>query len=209
MRRRFKNVVLLVRRFGREQRAVAAVEFALILPFMLVLYFGSIEAAALFTVDKRVNSVSATIGDLVSQWDPSDGDLRTGNNSTLADYLAASSAIMAPYTAGGIKIVVSLVQVRADGSTRILWSRANAAGTAKATGGSYTDLAGTSRMNQVSRRGCIIAAEASYSYLPLMAQVFTTAINLQHTNYFLPRFGSDRPIDLDTTSLANNACTAA
>lgn len=209
MRRALTSIVLLCRRFGHEQRAVAAVEFALILPFMLMLYFGSIEAAALFTVDKRINSVSATVGDLVSQWDPGDGDLSTGTGSTLADYLAAATAIMSPYSDSGLRIVVNLVQVRADGSTKILWSRANAAGTARNAGGSYTDLATASRMNEVSRGGCIIAAEVSYAYLPLLAQVFSTAVTLQHTNYFLPRFGSDRPIDLDTTSLANNACTAA
>jgi Flp pilus assembly protein TadG len=208
MRRTLQNIVLLARRFGHEQRAVAAVEFALILPLLLLLYFGSIEAAALFTVDKRVNSVAATVGDLVSQWDPGDGDLGTGTGSVLADYLAAATAIMSPYSDGGLRIVVSLVQVRADGSTKILWSRANAAGTARSAGGSYAELVTASRMNEVSRGGCIIAAEASYAYLPLMAQVYNTALTLQHTNYFLPRFGSDRPIDLDTTALAANACTA-
>jgi len=209
MRLALANIVLMLRRFRHAERAVAAVEFALILPFLLLLYFGSLEAAALFTVDKRVNSVAATVGDLVSQWDPGEGKLTTGTGSKLADYLAAATAIMTPYSASNLEVVVSLVRVRADGSTSILWSRANAMGTARSVGGSYTDLASDQRMNQVSRGGCVIAAEVSYAYLPLLAQVFTTAITLQHTNYFLPRFGSDRPIDLDTTSLANNACTAA
>jgi hypothetical protein len=43
--------------------------------------------------------------------------------------------------------------------------------------------------------------------LPVLGQVFKTALNLQHTNYFLPRFGSSAPIDLDTTTLASDACT--
>ena len=53
----------------------------------------------------------------------------------------------------------------------------------------------------------MIAAEVSYSYLPVLGQVFKTALNLKHTNYFLPRFGSTKPIDLDSTSLAADACT--
>ena len=60
----------------------------------------------------------------------------------------------------------------------------------------------------VSRGGCLIASQTSYSYKPLLAQVFTSALNLSHINYFLPRYGSTQPINLDTTSLAGTACTA-
>jgi hypothetical protein len=64
-------------------------------------------------------------------------------------------------------------------------------------------------MNQVSRGGCIIASEASYSYKPLLGQVIDTTLTLKHESFFLPRFGSQSPIDLNTTALASNACTAA
>lgn len=205
--RALENMIPILRRFRKEERAAAAVEFALIVPFLITLYMGSLEAAALFTVDKRINSISATIGDLVAQWDPDDGDLTTGSGSTLTDYLNASTGILVPYSTTGLKIVVSLVQVKTNGTTKVLWSKANAAGTAKTTGNSYTDLASTTQMNSVSRGGCVIAAEVSYSYKPVLGQVFTTALNLKHTNYFLPRFGSSEPIDLDTTTLALNACT--
>jgi Flp pilus assembly protein TadG len=209
MIRQIRNIVLRARGIGANEEAVAAVEFALIVPFLITLYFGSIEAAALFTVDKRVSSISSTIGDLVAQWDPEDGDLTTGTGGTLTDYLNASTGIMSPYSTVGLKVVVTLVQVKNDGTTKVLWSKANAAGTAKTTGATYADLGTTSttQMNTVSRGGCVIAAEVTYSYLPVLGQVFDVAVNLKHTNYFLPRFGSTSPIDLDTTSLASTACT--
>jgi hypothetical protein len=143
----------------------------------------------------------------VAQWDPDEGDLTTGTGGTLTDYMNASTGILSPYSTAGLKIVVTLVQVKDDGTTRILWSKANAAGTIKT--GTYTDLASSSntQMNTVSRGGCVIAAEVSYSYLPLLGQVFKVDLNLKHTNYFLPRFGSTSPIDLDTTTLATNSCT--
>ena len=68
-----RSIILVVRRFREEEKAVAAVEFALIVPFLITLYLGSLETAALFTVDKRINSISSTVGDLVAQWDPDDG----------------------------------------------------------------------------------------------------------------------------------------
>lgn len=207
MMRIVQNAISVLRRFRREERAVAAVEFALIVPFLITLYMGSIEAAALFTVDKRINSISSTIGDLVAQWDPDDGKISTGTSGTFTDYLNASTGILAPYSTTGLKIVVTLVQVKNTGVTKVLWSKPNSAGTAKTTGATYTDLGSSTQMNSVSRGGCVIAAEVTYSYKPVLGMVFSTALNLSHTNYFLPRFGSDAPINLDTTSLAANACT--
>lgn len=210
IRAAIENAVLTLRRFRDEQEAVAAVEFALIVPFMITLYFGSIEAAALYTVDRRVSSISSTIGDLFAQWDPDDGKITTTTTSTWTDYLNASTGIMTPYSTTGLKIVVSFVQVKNDGTTKVLWSKANSAGTAKTVGNSYgdTSIAASTNMNTVSRGGCVIAAEVSYSYLPILGQVFKTALSLKHTNYFLPRFGSTDPINLDSTSLTSTSCTA-
>jgi Flp pilus assembly protein TadG len=196
----------LIARFRRNERGVAAVEFALVVPFLLTLYLGSIEAAAMFTVDKRVNSISATIGDLVGQWDPGDGDLPT---DAMNDYLSAATGIMAPYSTVGLKIVVTLVQVHDDGTTEVLWSQANAAGTPKTVGNSYEGLTADSMINQVSQGGCIIAAESSYAYLPILGQVFNTPLTLSHTNYFVPRFGSSDAINLESTDIDSDACTAA
>jgi Flp pilus assembly protein TadG len=204
-----RNAVLAVHRLRHDERATAAVEFTLVLPILILLYLGSIEAAALFSVDKRVSSISSTVADLVAQWDPeTEGALTTGVGGTLTDYMNASTGIMAPYSTTGLTIIVSLVQVKNNGTTRVLWSKANS-GAAKTVGQSYGDpsIATATEMNEVSRGGCVIASEVTYSYLPVLGAVFTTAINLKHTNYFLPRFGSNEPIDLDTNDIASNACT--
>lgn len=196
----------LLGRLRRDNEAVAAVEFALIAPFLLMLYLGSMEAAVLFSVDRRVNSISATIGDLVSQWDPSDKKLKT---ATLTDYLNASTGILSPYSTSGLAIVVSLVKVnKTTGVTSVLWSRTNANGVAKTEDQPYPGLTADLEINKVARGGCIIAAEVTYPYVPLLGQVFPNAIRLGHTNYFMPRFGSDPPIELETKSLASKACTA-
>lgn len=204
-----KNLALLLRRFGASERGVAAVEFALILPFLLTLYFGSLEAASLFTVDKRINSVSATLGDLVSQWDvDEDKSNRKIPETTWNGYLAASTAIMAPYSTSGLSIIVSLVKVKSDGTTQVLWSQANT-GTAKTVGQPYAGFAQNEMMNQVARGACIFASETSYSYKPLLGQVFTNALTLTHTNYFMPRFGSADTINLWNKSVADKTCTTA
>lgn len=207
---RVETLVLLLRRFRRSERATAVVEFALVVPLLITLYLGSIEAASLFTVDKRVSSISSTIGDLVAQWNPEkDGILTTGVGGDLTDYMNASTGIMTPYPTTGLQIVISLVQVKNDGTTRVLWSTANTGGTPKTVGAAYADpaIAATTAMNAVSRGGCVIAAEVTYAYLPMLGVVFETELNLRHTNYFLPRYGSGEPIQIPSPTLASTACT--
>ena len=194
----------LIRKFGAREDGAAAVEFALIMPFLLSLYFGSLEASALLTADKRVNTISSTLGDLVGQWDPDDGKIPA---ATMTTYFAAATGIIAPYSSTGVKQVISMVFVKSDGTTKVLWSTQNGGGTTRTVGQPYTPLTSTSMTNQVARGGCIIASETSYSYKPVLGAVFTSAVNLGHTNYFIPRYGATGVINLSTTSLSSTACT--
>lgn len=200
----------LIGRFGRNERAAAAVEFALITPFLLSLYLGSMEASALFTVDKRINTVSATVGDLVAQWDPSDGNLTTtASTDTLPTYFTAAKGIMVPYATTGLKQVVSLIFVKSDGTTKVIWSKASGTGaTARTQGASFAALPSSTTTNQVAQGGCIIASEVSYSYKPLLGAVFTTTLSLYHVNYFIPRYGATGTIFVDSPTVATTACTS-
>ena len=89
-------------RLASDERGVAAVEFALILPFLLLLFLGTIEASSLITVDRRVNVISGTVGDLVARTDPTvpltvtwfvrrlpQGVTATAGNQQLFDFVAA------------------------------------------------------------------------------------------------------------------------
>jgi Flp pilus assembly protein TadG len=203
-----RGLVDRLRRFRANDTGVAAVEFALIMPFLLALYFGSMEASALFTADKRVNTISATVGDLVSQWDPN-GNPSSIPEATLTGYFDAARAIISPYPAAGLKQVVSLIFVSSTGDTTVLWSVANGTGaTARTVNTSFTPLTTSSTTDVVARGGCIVATETQYSYKPLLGQVFTSALNLYHINYFLPRYGATGVLQLWNTSLASTACGA-
>ena len=55
------------RRLLRNERGIAAVEFALILPIMLVLWLGGVEVTGALSVDRRLNNLASSIGDLVAR----------------------------------------------------------------------------------------------------------------------------------------------
>lgn len=171
--------------FAADARAAAAVEFALIMPLLLLLFLGTIEASSLITVDRRVNVISGTVGDLVSRWDPDTGAIPI---SDLTDYFRASQGIIYPYSTTGLKQVVSVVEVTAAGVATVRWSCAYNGGTKRATNSAYTSL--PQHMNELSRGGWVVASESSYSYRPVLGMVFTEALNLYQESFYVPRYAS-------------------
>lgn len=174
--------------FACDARGVAAVEFALILPILLLLYLGTIEASSLITVDRRINIISGTVGDLVSRWNPDDDEIPL---STLTDYFKASEAIAYPYPTTALKQAVSFVQVASDGSTKVLWSCGYNGGTKRAADSEYASL--PDGMNTIARGGYVVASETWYPYKPVLGLIYSETFNLYQQAFYIPRF--EDPID--------------
>lgn len=185
MKRPVETVQGILRRFLVADRAAAAVEFALILPALLTLYLGSVELSSAISVDKRVATVSGSLGDLVARADSSI------TVSTVNDYFLAASATMAPYDSSGVKQVVTSVRVNLDGSTTVMWSQPYNGANDHADGSTYdlpSDLKNLVTSNYTSV-GYVVVAEAQLSYTPLIGYFFQNAFTLYHEYFFLPRFG--------------------
>ena len=99
----------LFRRFARDRRAVAAVEFALLLPVMMVMYLGVYEVTRAVTNNRKVVQLARTLADLTAR-----GNLTA---SAMADIMASKTAVLAPYDATFAKIVVSAIGVYGSGSS--------------------------------------------------------------------------------------------
>ena len=102
------------RRYGRDKRGVAAVEFALILPVILLLYIGAVDVTRSVLTGRRLDQLSRTIADLVSQ-QPTTTPV---TSTTLSLIFGAASSVMSPYPTSGLKLTVSAVDIsaKADGS---------------------------------------------------------------------------------------------
>lgn len=174
-----------IRQLLRRQDGVAAVEFALVLPIMLLVYIGTVEASALITMDRRVQSVTGTLGDLVARSNT------TISASTLRDYFRAASGVMSPYPADDLVQVVTQVRVNADRTTQVVWSRQYVSGTygvgtKHAVGTTFTL---PSEMIDVALNSYVIVSETSYrNYKPLYGIVFDQGITLYRENFYMPRF---------------------
>ena len=179
----WRKFVDCLRRFGPVEQGVAAVEFALILPIMLILYIGSVEASALISMDRRVQSVAGALGDLVARSN------ETLLAADLQDYFRAAGGIMTPYPYDDLKQVVTQVNVDKEGKVTIGWCKQYVDGDY----GTCTDYPTTyslpDSMIAIAKEQSVIVATASYSHLPLYGFVIDKPVQLNRENYFMPRFG--------------------
>lgn len=173
-----KRALARVRGFSSNNRAIAAVEFALILPFMLVLYMGSVELSQAVSVDRKLAVVAGALGDLVARVEDELPE------ATLDDYFAAAQAIMRPYDTDALEQAITCVHVDEYGVTSVAWSFGFNGGTPHEEDAAY-DL--PTEMTDLVSDGYVIVAEAQYSYQPLMGYFFEDPFNLYKEFFYLPR----------------------
>ena len=103
---------------------LAATEFALVVPVMLVLFFGTDEFASGIAVSRKVTLMARTLSDLTSQ-------NTSVNDTQLTNIRNASVAIMTPYSATPVKSTITDLYVDPNTlAARVQWSKGDAPRTA-------------------------------------------------------------------------------
>jgi Flp pilus assembly protein TadG len=161
-------------RFASHREGVSVIEFAIILPFMLLAYIGSVELADGLAIQFKVTETARTVTDLTSQ-------RATIDTTDMSNILGASTQVVAPYPAANMIMTVSEVATNAAGQGTITWS-CSLNGTAHTVGTSVTLPTGLQTAN-IS----LIWGEVTYPYTPHLGYVVTGTINIYETAYFYPR----------------------
>lgn len=156
---------------------IAATEFAVIAPMMLVMFFGTVEFSSGVAVDRKVTLMARTLSDLTSQ-------STTVADADMTNFFAASSAIMTPYSATPVKAAISELYVDpATLKARVQWSKAYQGGTARAVSSNVTIPAALAIGGTY-----LIFSEVSYLYTPAVGYVMGKAgVNLSDISYTRPR----------------------
>lgn len=179
----------LAARFCRADQGIAAVEFALIAPILLVLYLGSIDVSQGISADRKLSLVAGTLGDLVAQTQDTLG------LSMLNDYFAASEAIMMPFEGSQTAMALTIVHVDSGGVARVRSARGVNGATPLDVNTVYPLPA---EIANLARNGYVVASEAWYSYRPIIGYVITTEIPLYKQFFHIPRFGDEIAIDINS-----------
>lgn len=161
-----------IRRFGRDRRGVSAVEFAFIAPVMIGLYLGCAEISDGVAVDRKVSLTAGALANLTAQ-------ATTIATADMSNILDASSAIIAPYAAGNLKMTVTCLSIDANKNANVKWSvtrnGAVEAGTLNIP--AALDVANTQ----------LIYSEVSYDYTPIVGYTISGTLTLKDHMYMAPR----------------------
>lgn len=184
MRKTLHAVLALIQRFARAREAVAAVEFALILPIMLTVYLGAIETTQAISVDRKVTLVSAALGDLVARIQ------KSTTKTQVSTFFTLTKAMVRPNSSTPLNQVVSMVYLK-DGVAKVRWSEANGPGASERVVNSNFPFDSGDKIKTLVTDGYVVVSEVSYAHTPLLGLFFKTSFNLSHRSIYLPRFGNE------------------
>ena len=168
-----------------DRSAVAAIEFALIVPIMLVMFFGTVEMSSGVAVDRKVTLVARTLSDLTSQ-------ATSVADTDMTNFFTASGAILTPYSPTPTHAKLSELYV--DPSTlqaRVQWSKSatldSSGNVTLAAGRAVSSIVAIP--SQLAVAGTyLIFSEVSYLYTPTVGYVMGHAgVNLSDVAYTRPR----------------------
>jgi Flp pilus assembly protein TadG len=166
-----------LRRLFRDQRGVSAVEFALVLPIMIAMFFGGVEIAQAVMADRKTTLVTRTVADLVAQ-------ASTVSTSDMSNVLAAASSIAYPFDATKLTVTVSSIAIDANGKATVAWS-CTKNGTARAVN-STINLPSALATPSTS----LILGEATYTYKPIIGYTITGSLLMSDNIYMRPRLSN-------------------
>ncbi|HEY0440842.1 MAG TPA: TadE/TadG family type IV pilus assembly protein [Xanthobacteraceae bacterium] len=166
-----------LRALRHDTRGVAATEFAMLLPLMVTLYLGCVEVSQAVAIDRKVSLTARAVADLVSQ-------SSSITNLEMLNILDATAAVVSPYNAATVEVVVSFIKLDANKSATVVWSDAKNA-TARPKDQTVTIPSGIAIPNST-----IILSEVKYPYKPTIGYVITGTLNLTEKTYMQPRVQS-------------------
>jgi|SRR5215469_5674568 len=178
MKRLKARALAAFRKFRLARGGLAAIEFALLLPVMLLLYLGAFEISQAVSVKRQVTLTASTVANIVTQY------ASISASQTMPDILNASAAVLTPYSVSKAVVTVSCIAIDANGKATVTWSQA-LNGTARTVGSVVNLPAGLSVPNT-----SLVLGETSYAYTPVIDFMHIGTLNLYSSVYMLPRSSS-------------------
>ncbi|WP_158811262.1 TadE/TadG family type IV pilus assembly protein [Beijerinckia sp. L45] len=201
-------------KFASETSAIAAVEFAIVMPMLIILIVGGAETARFITTSRKITNLSSSMAALLAERTTAVAlnDLMFTFNSTLVTFPqilkdAAANGVPWQYDIG-----VTLSSIRftptvagcASGCTykaSVIWSAGSTgqrscivppSSTPDATSPSLSTLP-----QDVFTSGTIVVADVSFTYRPVFGSRFVPTAVLKRSVYLQPRYIGE--IDFDAS----------
>lgn len=99
----------------RDRSGVVAVEFALIMPTLIVMFIGTFEASNLVRVKMKFDEAAPAIANLVALQNPS------STGTLTSDFCTAASYMLAPFSTANLNVEVASV-TNNNGTSSVDWT---------------------------------------------------------------------------------------
>jgi Flp pilus assembly protein TadG len=164
----------LIRGWIDDRRGVGAVEFALVVPIVIVVYLAGFEIAEAASVYRKLTDTTVQLANVTAQYS-------TMSGADVSNVMGASSQIMTPYATGPLSIVLSEVTTDANGAATVTWSQ-ESNGAALKCGSAVTMPAGFATANT-----SYILVQTTYGYTPTIGAAFVGPIKMADQIFMVPR----------------------
>lgn len=174
----------MIRRFLGDERGVAAAEFGLALPILLMILFGCFEAGRLILLHQKLDRASASVADLVTR--------ESSLTAAMMDefYLAAERQTIPFDLPGEGHVIVSSISLPdVDDPPQVTWQCDGGGALAGQTSNVGTEGGEATLPNTFSlvQGENAIVAEVLYSYEPFLFDGIFEPHVVRHTSYTKPR----------------------
>jgi Flp pilus assembly protein TadG len=147
-----------IQRFTVNKRGVAAIEFAMLFPLMVMVCFGTIQASTGYSVDRKVSITVRSLSDLISQ-------NATITDTQIANAFATGKAMMSPYSDAGLKSKISQIYVEpVTLQAKVKWSKASGTGAVAHTCNEVVSIPSALQVSGTY----LILSEISYDFQPVV-----------------------------------------
>lgn len=168
----------LIARLRGDESGVAAVEFALLAPVLILLYFGMAEGTQALLAERKAVRTASAIGDLVAQYS-------SVTPAQIDDMIKVSDTLMRPFPTDKLKVCVLSIESDKDNKKKVGWARVKNAATCKSKGNSVTDTEVPADL--IAANQSLIMARVTYTYEGPTSKIISASPKFEKTFYLRPR----------------------
>jgi Flp pilus assembly protein TadG len=157
--------------FARATGGLAALEFAIMMPVMLILLFGSIDLLDMLHANRRTQNTAASLSDVIAR----DTEV---SNAEIAGLWAATEVLMYPNNGADVQVRVTSIRIVNSSRAEVVWSEGRGM-TALNPGFVITTLP-----PQMMQPGSsVIWTETLFPYQSPIGFLTSGSVNLRHNAY--------------------------
>jgi Flp pilus assembly protein TadG len=166
------------RRFPHCESGAAMLEFAIVLPILVLMFLALVEFTDAFSVRRRVEATATMVADLVSQ-------SASVSSADLGDISRIGDALMRPYPGAPLGLRITSVGHDRNNDTVVAWSWGNAK-MAALQEGAHIDVPA----NLLDAQTGLIVAETIYEFHPAVGTYLLDGRTFTAKAYYRPRLGA-------------------